>query len=60
MKNRSTTFRPWPENQKRLELASRIGINVSELINEVLEQKLDDALKRKSKQIQNELNAIPA
>lgn len=25
------TFRPWPENQERLEFAEKVGLNVSEI-----------------------------
>ena len=53
-------FRPWPENEKRLELASTLGLNLSEIINEVLDAKFDDVLKQKSKRIQQALNAVPA
>jgi hypothetical protein len=51
-KESQRNFRPWPENQKRLELASRLGINVSELINEVLKNNLESALRDKSKKLQ--------
>jgi hypothetical protein len=54
------TFRPWPENQKRLELADNLGLNVSEVINEVLRDRFDDVLKRKSRKIQEALQAVPA
>ena len=33
---------PWPENEQRLALASRLGLNVSEILNEALEQRVDD------------------
>ncbi len=58
MKTRTKTFQPWPENAQRLEVASRIGINVSELINEILKDNIDQALERKSKQIQAELKTL--
>ena len=45
------TFRPWPENQERLEFADKIGVNVSELINEVLKKHLDPHLETKAKKI---------
>lgn len=54
------SFRPWPDNQKRLELADRLGLNVSEVINEVLEDKFDDVLRKKSRKIQEALQAVPA
>lgn len=34
------TFRPWEENQERLEFADKLGFNISELINEVLKENL--------------------
>ena len=53
------SFMPWPENEQRLEMASKIGLNVSELINEALAGgKLDAALKEKSRQLQTQLNAV--
>jgi hypothetical protein len=48
------------QKRKKLELASRLGLNVSELINDVLAEKLDAYLTQKSKQRQSELNAITA
>ena len=59
-KNTQRNFRPWPKNQKRLELASNLGLNVSEIINEVIDAKFDDVLKQKSKKIQAALQAVPA
>ena len=58
MKTRSTTFRTWPNNQKRLEVASQLGLNVSELINEVLESRFDAVLQEKSKKIQSALKMV--
>jgi NTP pyrophosphatase (non-canonical NTP hydrolase) len=49
------TFQPWDENEQRLSMASRLGINVSELINETLRGKLDEILNQKTKQLQKEL-----
>ena len=49
------TFQPWQENEQRLAIAQRIGINISELINEVLKERLDSALNQKTKQLQKEL-----
>ena len=31
-------FKPWPQNQERLEIAGNLGLNVRELINEALER----------------------
>ncbi|MCU0783727.1 MAG: hypothetical protein MUF81_06695 [Verrucomicrobia bacterium] len=51
------TFRPWPTNQERLELAERLGLNVSELINEVLEKNVARHLEDKAKRIREALGA---
>ena len=51
-KRTQCNFRPWPEVQKRLELADGLGLNVSELINEVLKNNLEHALRDKSKKLQ--------
>lgn len=53
------TFRPWPENQERLEFAEKVGLNVSEIINEILRDSLKARLEKKVKQIR-ETVAAPA
>jgi hypothetical protein len=55
MKSQQRNFRPWPENEKRLEQAAKLGFNISELINEVLKRSLDAALKEKTKSLQQVL-----
>ncbi len=52
------SFKPTPENEKRLAFAGRIGVNVSELINEVLRERLDAALAKKTKELQKELEMV--
>ena len=52
------TFRPWPTNQERLELADKIGLNVSELINEVLDKHLKPEMESKANKIREAL-ALP-
>ncbi len=52
------TFRPWEANQRRLELADRLGFNVSELINEVLDRNLPRHLEDKTKELREAL-ALP-
>lgn len=37
---KSRSFRPWNDTGKRLEYAEKLGANVSELINEVLNDHL--------------------
>jgi post-segregation antitoxin (ccd killing protein) len=44
-------FRPWPSNQERLALAERLGLNVSELINEVLDTNIARHLEEKARRI---------
>lgn len=58
MKNRVTrSFLPWDDNRKRLEFAHRmLGLNVSELINEVLSKHLKTHMEAKSKEIREALS----
>ena len=51
------TFRAWPENQERLEFAEKIGLNVSEVVNEVLEKYLKPTLEQKTKKLRETLAA---
>jgi hypothetical protein len=57
---RQWSFRPWPKNEKRLELAGQIGLNVSELVNEAVDRSFDDLLKKKSRKIHEALEQVPA
>ena len=57
-RNKQRNFRPSPANAKRLDIASRLGLNVSELINEVLEERLDYALNQKSRALVAELKMV--
>jgi len=41
---RSRGFRPRPDTERRLEYAETLGINISELVNDVLDKHLRDAL----------------
>ena len=50
------SFRPWAKNQERLALADRLGINVSELINEVLDRHLKEHLDGKTKELREALS----
>lgn len=50
-------FRAWPENQERLEFADKIGLNVSEVINEVLSKHLKPAIDTKAKKLREQLAA---
>lgn len=50
-------FRAWPDNQERLEFAEKIGVNISELINEILRDNLKPRLEKKTKQLREALTA---
>lgn len=50
------SFRPWRENQERLELARDYGLNVSELINEVLKTHLKTTMETKAKKLREALS----
>lgn len=45
----SRNFRPWPENEKRLEKAIASGLNVSEMINELVDQHFSTYVESKAK-----------
>lgn len=53
----SRTFRPWEENQERLEFADRLGFNVSELINEVLRENLQAHMEKKVERLRKAMSA---
>ena len=57
LKRPQRNFRPWPENQERLELADQIGFNVSELINEVLRDHLNQHMSKKTEKMRQALTA---
>lgn len=56
MEAKHRTFRPTPKNQERLELADRLGINVSELINESLEKTAKSIIEAKTKKLREALS----
>lgn len=49
------TFRPWPENQEWLRFADKIGLNVSQEINEVLKEHLARHLETKGRKLREAL-----
>ncbi len=51
------SFRPTSDNQQRLEFADKLGFNVSELINEVLKENLDQHMKTKVEKLRKALSA---
>lgn len=50
------TFVPWPENRERLEIASKLGLNVSELINEALEASAKKIIEAKTRKLREALS----
>jgi G3E family GTPase len=56
MKKVQRNFKPWPENQERLNFAERIGLNPTELINETLREHLKTVLEAKAKKIREALS----
>ena len=56
MAEKNRTFRPWPENQERLKFAEKLDLNVSEVINEVLQQNLKHHLESKTKKLREQLS----
>ncbi len=53
---RHGTFRAWPKNWERLQIAKTLGINISELINEVLDKHLKTEMENKADKIRKALN----
>jgi len=56
VKKRQRNFKPWPENQERLEFADKLGLNVSDVINEVLKENLKPHLETKSRRLREALS----
>ena len=56
METKQRTFRPWPANQERLEIADKPGLNVSELINESLEASVKKLIETKTKKLRETLS----
>jgi len=52
----SRTFRPWQQNDDELKVADDLGMNVSQLINEVLEEHLRDHMKKKVERMRRTLS----
>jgi hypothetical protein len=55
MTNAPITFRPTGKNQNRVLMARTLGINVAEVINDLLEKHGDEELKRRTKELQKSL-----
>ena len=56
MRKVQRNFKPWPENQERLEIADKLGLSASELINEVLDKHLKNHLESKTKKLREALS----
>jgi len=56
MKKVQRNFKPWPENQERLEHAEKLGISVSELINESLAKVGKQLIESKAKKLREALS----
>jgi predicted DNA-binding protein len=52
------SFRLWPENETRLAYASSIGLNASEIVNELLSQHLRERLETVRKEQAAKLKAV--
>lgn len=60
-KTAQKSFRAWPKNQERIDYAVAIGLNVSELINRLLEKHLREAiLKEKETRLTEARKALEA
>jgi len=55
--NGSRSFRPSAKNRARLAFADKIGLNVSELVNEVLEKHLKEAIEDRARKIREAVSA---
>ncbi len=60
-KMKPSTFRAWPENQERLEYAQKLGLEVSQIVNELLKEHLRPYLTKvkqtKAKELRETLDA---
>jgi hypothetical protein len=48
-KNKTASFRPWPDNAKRLDVAAKSGLNVSEMVNELIQTHFKSYVEQKAK-----------
>ena len=55
MRNNPAAFRPNERNKNRLTLAKTLGINVSELINDIMDQHGDAELKKRMAKLQKQM-----
>ncbi len=52
------SFKPWPENQERLDYAQRLGLEVSQVVNDVLKEHLRPYLEKVRKSKTRELREV--
>ncbi len=50
-------FRATPENEERLQYAEKLGLNLSEIVNEILADHLRDHLSKKTAKLREALTA---
>ena len=59
--NTARSFKPWPENQERLDYAQKLGLEVSQIVNELLKEHLRPYLTKvkqtKAKEMRETLDA---
>ena len=55
MRNQVAVFRPTDRNKNRLDMAKTLRLNVSEMINEILEHHMDNEIKKRTARLQKEM-----
>ena len=48
-------FRPTAKNQNRVNMAKTLHLNVSEMINEILEAHMDEQIKKRAAKLQKQM-----
>lgn len=54
----SVSLRRWPKNQERLDRAAKGSLNVSEIVNRILDKYLDDEIDAALRQRKKEIEAV--
>ena len=55
MRNQATVFRPTDKNYNRLNMAKALRLNVSEILNDILERHLDAEIKKRQVKLEKEM-----
>ena len=55
MRHPLVNFRPTEKNQNRVNMAKTLRLNVSEMINEILDLHMDAEIKKRSAQLEKEM-----